>query len=189
MPVPADTLMSNDSRTSFQPAPKEPTHRARSVVEIVVLAILLGGVAWAAFTEEGRKTWSQLTERIGAAVEPITQKASSGAGQDEQDATEALNRAGVVVIAEPPDRHVTSVNFTRFRDDPIDDAVLARLTSFPRLGIVNFANTGVADGQLVHLAGLSSLTSVHLGGTAITDAGLPHLRQLGDLTALHLLET
>jgi len=114
--------------------------------------------------------------------------------QVEQLAAAVLRQDGVLVTAEPPEGHVTSVNFQPKDADGdlprhVDANALRHLAAFYHLGALNLADTDIGDGQLRYLSGLSTLNSLILGGTRVTDAGLVHLKDLKGIESLHLPST
>jgi len=114
--------------------------------------------------------------------------------QVEQLAAAALRQDGVLVTAEPPEGHVTSVNFQPKDAEGnlphhVDANALRHLAAFYHLGALNLADTDIGDGQLRYLSGLSTLNSLILGGTKVTDAGLVHLKSLKGIQSLHLPAT
>jgi len=176
--------------TAEQPldAVAEPTavrgSRLRSVIDLILLVLVLavlGLVAWMRLTDRGQQAELALREYLGF---------EAGASEAEFDAAEQLRKHGVQVVSEPPDHHVTSVNFKpAFAGKPVDEHCLRLLANFPEVVSISLAETLVTDEQLRYLDGLDKLASLQLGGTAVGDAGLAHLKGLPELTVLHLIGT
>ncbi len=111
--------------------------------------------------------------------------------QVEQLAANALRQHDVLVTAEPPEGHVTSVNFQSKEADAdarrhVDSNMLRHLAAFYHLGSLNLADTDITDRQLRYLSSLTTLNSLILGGTRVTDAGLEHLTALKGIESLQL---
>jgi len=175
------------------PAPARETARRRPgtlrkaaglVVWLLLLAVL-GGVVWARFTPQGMDLLDQYfpgyVERQQAAPRTTPQQIEA-----EQQAAAALREAGVLVIAEPPDKRVTSVNF---RGQPLTGQTAAHLADLFRLQALNLAESKLADEHLGHIAGLRELSSLVLAETPVTDQGLTHLKELEHLESLLIADT
>jgi hypothetical protein len=104
----------------------------------------------------------------------------------ERAATEKLRKLKILVITEPPDKRVMSVNFCGIK---VDDDMLALLDDFPDLLSLNMADCNITGDQLRHVAGLTELASLVLANTQIDDDGLAHFAQLKKLESLHLRDT
>ena len=63
------------------------------------------------------------------------------------------------------------------------------LEHLPRLGVADFAATGVDDAGLESLRTATNLSKLKLAGTKVSDAGLEHLAALPNLTAIDLSGT
>ena len=126
----------------------------------------------------------------------VEQPEDPGQGEEERlveaerAAATFLRQRGVLVTVEPPERHVTSVNFTlKFQDQEVDEESLRQVAALYHVGTLNFADTKITDRQLHHLSGLTTMNSLVLGGTPVSDAGMVHLSGLPALIALHLPNT
>lgn len=92
-----------------------------------------------------------------------------------------------LVISEPPEKKVTSVNFC---GKPVSDEALALVSKLYRVMTINAGGCKITDDQLKHFGGLRGLNNLILNETAVTDAGLANLRPLaGNLGTLYLGET
>jgi hypothetical protein len=173
--IPSDSLSTSDNATVIQvSAPKASRVRRLVIIlaiELPILAIVVGAV-WLRMMPNGQDLWASLWDapKIEA----------------EQRAAANLRQRGVLVIAEPPDQHVTSVGF---HGVAIDDELLAQVADLYRLMAINAGDSSLSDEQLHYFSNLSHLVSLVLSGTPITDAGLVHLRSLGTVEALHLSST
>ena len=136
------------------------------------LLFVLIAVLGVRFTVIGRRMWNTCF--------------SHGQQEAEQKAAKMLRKQGFLVISEPPDRRVTSINFPA---SPVDDDTLRQISDLYRLMSVNAGNTKITDSQLVYFSDLDNLSSLILQATPITDAGLHHLRTLPAIEALHLSDT
>jgi len=152
------------------------TSRRRSTIALLlvesVLLIVLGAVLWLKLTSRGQQVLTQLTmgQRIAA----------------EQESAARLRELGVLVIAEPPDKRVTSINF---RGQSIDAETMEHVARLFRLQSLDLATTNVSDDRLASIDELAELSNLVLGGTPVTDAGAQHLARLPAVVALHLRGT
>ena len=111
---------------------------------------------------------------------------------EEKAAAQALKerkidgRAAYLVITEPPDGKVTSVNFL---GHPVDDETMKLVGKLFRISALNADKCKITDDQLKHLAGLVGMSSLVLSDTPITNKGLEHLKPLVGIEALHLSGT
>jgi len=178
-----------ESRTSSQAAVRRKPGVVRQIVGLVIwlpLLAVLGLIVWGKLTPEGQQTvvaWCPAAKPWFSDPAPM---ATSSRVDAEQRAAEALRELGVLVIAEPPDRQVTSVNF---RGRPFDETVAQLVADLFRLQSINLADSELADEQLQHLSELSELSSLVLAGTALSDEGLAHLRGLKHLESLLIPDT
>jgi hypothetical protein len=130
----------------------------------------------------------------------------------EQAAAAELEKAGVFVVREGPEKQVTSVNFMG-QGKKVDKKTAALLPDLFRVSTINLADTdfdgellkflknhrklvslvlsgtGVGDKDMVYLANAPSLVSLYLTKTKITDAGLAHIANLPKLAILDLSDT
>ena len=185
--------MAENQPEATSDSPAEPTvrqkpGRLRRVVGFLIwlpLLAVLGLVIWGKLTPEGYQTvvtWFPQAKPLFS----DSPWATTGRIDAEQEAAAALRETGVLVIAEPPDKRVTSVNF---RGQPFDEKAASRLANLFRLQSLNLAESPLTDEQLRHLAGLTELSSVVLAETALTDEGLKHLRGLKHLESLLIPNT
>ena len=91
-----------------------------------------------------------------------------------------------LVISEPPDKRVTSINFC---GKPVGEDALALVPKLYRVITVNAGDCKITNDQLKYFSGLSILNNLILNDTPVTDAGLVHLRPLSNLGTLYLSGT
>jgi hypothetical protein len=104
----------------------------------------------------------------------------------QQNAVQKLRLKRVLVITEPPEYHVTSINFCGQKGD---DDLLEQLENLPDLQSLNVNGCQIKGDQLKHFAKLTSLASLVLSENQVTDKGLAELRGLTNLESLHLRDT
>jgi len=153
------------------PPQKRITHPLVVLLELVLL-LVLGAVIWVKFTGQGQLTWEKAVAWWKTSAE--------------QRAGAALQKRGVLVISEPPDQRITSVNFHGL---DVDEAALGELAALFRVQSLDLTNTNISDEQLRSLGGLSSVSSLVLGGTPVTNGGMQHIESLAGIEALHLPST
>jgi Leucine-rich repeat (LRR) protein len=106
----------------------------------------------------------------------------------EQAAADELEKMGLLVIREGPEKVVTSVNFMG-KGKSIDPKALDRIPDLFRVMTINFSDNAVGSEQLKAVQSSGELTSLLLGGTQVGDAGLKYLAGLRSLASLHLPRT
>jgi len=147
----------------------------------ILLGLLILCALWLYFTDSGQVFLARLIGTEGApSMMPFHDSKA------EQAAAEKLEALGVLVVRDPPDRRVTTVNFCEKQAPPEAFEQLAKLS---RVKAILLGSSGITDDQLRHLSQLQHLSSLTLHGTPITDAGLRHLTALKSLEALHLVDT
>jgi len=177
---------SPDQQLDQQPARPGPG-KLRVAVGLVVWLLLLAvlaGIVWAKFTPQGLEVLAEWFPDYFERQQ--TPRITPEQIEAEQQAAEALRKLGVLVIAEPPDKRVTSANF---RGAELTDEAAAHLAALCRMQSLNLADSKLADEQLRHVAGLTELSSLVLAGTPLTDQGLAHLKGLPNLESLLIPRT
>lgn len=151
----------------------------RVLFECLIVMTCLSGlalVAWLRMSELGREVTARGIEKFSAA----------NLAADETKAADQLRQRGVLVIVEPPEKHVKTVNFV---GKEVDAESLASLKALYQLQCILFTDTNVADDDLRNLSGLKHLSSLTLSRTGVTDAGISHLVGLPELQSLSLHTT
>jgi len=152
---------------------KRSKRNAFSLILLVAALHVFGGVLWMRFTPQGRNLAARL----------LPTGATEAQVEAEQQSAEALRQAGLLVISEPPEKRVTSVNF---RSQAIDDHLFARLQDLFRLQSLDLGDSNAADRHMDIVGRLTTLGCLVLNGTDVTDAGLAQLTGLSELEALHV---
>jgi hypothetical protein len=179
-----DLRAAADAEPPAGQAPSQPAPRRRRWISLLLellLVLALVGVCWIRFTNRGLQTWAAVCN--SASWESLWNGSKMEA---EQQAAATLKKRGVMVIAEPPDRRVTTINL---QGVALDDQLMAQVASLYRLGALNAGQCKVTDDQLRCVENLTHLAGLNLAGTAITDAGLAHLHALDNLESLQLTST
>ncbi|HEY4759713.1 MAG TPA: hypothetical protein VIH42_03955 [Thermoguttaceae bacterium] len=148
----------------------------------VLLLLVIVFIIWLCFAERGQEMLGNIANKgLGNWL------VSLGGTQIERDAAAELEKANVIVIKEPPDQKVTSVNFVNCLT-PSNDA-LKLIAKLRNLTIANLTSVEITDDQLTNFSNLDRLTTLVLNGTKISDSGMAHLTGLPNLNSLNLSHT
>lgn len=178
--TPSVAVLEAPTERALRPANGKRPRRIFLLLDLLLL-VVLGGVAWLGFTARGLEACAIVLN--SAKWEAVWNAPKLEA---EQQAAVNLRKHGVLVIAEAPDRRVTTVNL---EGATINDELLAQVAKLYRLTTLNASNCNVTDDQLRYFANLGQLVSLILVDTPVTDAGLAHLRSLSNLNSLQLGST
>jgi Leucine Rich repeat len=99
----------------------------------------------------------------------------------EAKAFEFLKSKGILVIAEPPNHEVTTIQFQK---PDVEEAVFQKIPDFFRISSIKFSRTNFNDSHMPLLSGLNKMVTLSLDDTDITDAGLKHLESIKSLQTL-----
>jgi hypothetical protein len=164
-------LSGNFKASSSLPGKKSPRKNASALLLVILIGVFAAMIFW---------RWDFISD--------LLQLNKAG----EQEALAKLTERGLLIIAEGPDKQVTSINFwdtKKSKDAVIDDEMLSEVAKLYRLSTLNASNSKITNEQLRYFSGLRSLTCLDLGNTPVTDEGLVHLCSLKNLDAFYVANT
>lgn len=110
-------------------------------------------------------------------------------GPGEAETAKQLESLGALVVKDPSQSHVNSVNVSTIQSEEALAEAVQLLPKLSYIASLDASRTKITDEQLGAVGQLTSLTSLSLSETPITDDGLERLRGLSELQSLNIAVT